>query len=601
MMALCARAAVDVPAGGEIVSRLSKEHPRLLAKAADFKRLRERAAVEPQLKQWHADLRRQADRILRDAPSRYEIPDGLRLLATSRRVLDRVSTLGLLHRLDGDRRYAERAWAELDAAAKFPDWNPRHFLDTAEMTAAFAIGYDWLFDAWTPAQRETLRAAMVGKGLDPALKVYEGREWWAKARHNWNQVCNGGISLGALALGDVEPERAGRCLRAALQSVQLPMAEFAPDGAWGEGPGYWGYATMYNVMLLAALDSSLGTDFGLSGMAGFSKTGDVPVYMSGPAGLSFGYADCHEGVIRAAQMLWLARRFQRPDWARHEIAVAKPHPFHMLWYDAALAKAPAPDPVRDRYFRGAEVVTMRGAWNDANATFVAFKAGDNKFNHSHLDIGTFAVDALGQRWARDLGSDNYNLPGYFGKQRLDYYRLRAEGHNTLVINPGRGPGQNRGAAAKVVRFASAPDRAFAVADLTPAYSPSAKRVLRGVTVLNRTDVLIQDEIEAGAPAEIYWFMHTGAKIELGADRRTATLSLGGALLSARLLSPAGAEFSAMDAVPLPGSPRPAKQGDNGDVRKLTVHLNDLAAGRIAVWLAPSTAGRAPELTALDRW
>ena len=24
------------------------------------------------------------------------------------------------------------------------------------------------------------------------------------------------------------------------------------------------------------------------------------------------------------------------------------------------------------------------------------------------------MDALGQRWARDLGSDDYNLPGYFG-------------------------------------------------------------------------------------------------------------------------------------------------------------------------------------------
>ena len=26
----------------------------------------------------------------------------------------------------------------------FPDWNPKEFLDTAEMTHAVAIGYDWL-------------------------------------------------------------------------------------------------------------------------------------------------------------------------------------------------------------------------------------------------------------------------------------------------------------------------------------------------------------------------------------------------------------------------------------------------------------------------
>ena len=600
-MAVGAHAAVNVPDAGAIVARLSKQHPRLLATASDFQDLKGRVNVDPQLKQWHADLRKQADRILRDAPSKYDIPDGLRLLTTSRRVLDRVSTLGLLYRLDGDRRYAERAWAELDAAAKFPDWNPRHFLDTAEMTAAFAIGYDWLYDAWTPAQRETLRAAIVRKGFEPALKVYQNQEWWAKARHNWNQVCNGGISLGALALGDVEPELAGRCLHAALLSVQLPMAEFAPDGAWGEGPGYWGYATLYNVMLLASLDSALGTDFGLAGLPGFSKTGDVPIYMSGPTGLSFGYADCHESVIRAPQMLWLAKRFQRPDWARHEIGVAKPHAFHLLWYNAALAKAPAPAAVLDKYFRSAEVVTLRGAWNDEKATFIAFKAGDNKFNHSHLDIGAFTLDALGQRWARDLGSDNYNLRGYFGKQRFGYYRLRAEGHNTLVINPGKGPDQDPKASAKILRFESKPERAFAVADLTPAYAPAASKVWRGVALLNRKEVLIQDEIEANTPAEVYWFMHTGAKLELGADRRTATLRLGGAQFSARLLSPANAEFSVMDAAPLPGSPHPEKQGENGDVRKLTVHLKDWTKGRIVVWFAPSTGGQAPELKSLATW
>ena len=45
------------------------------------------------LKAWHQELRRQGDKILSAPPSQYEIPDGKRLLATSRRVLDRVLTL----------------------------------------------------------------------------------------------------------------------------------------------------------------------------------------------------------------------------------------------------------------------------------------------------------------------------------------------------------------------------------------------------------------------------------------------------------------------------------------------------------------------------
>ena len=33
--------------------------------------------------------------------------------------------------------------------------------------------------------------------------------------------------------------------------------------------------------------------------------------------------------------------------------------------------------------------------------------------HSNLDIGTFVLDAFGERWVVDLGADDYNLPGYF--------------------------------------------------------------------------------------------------------------------------------------------------------------------------------------------
>src|SRR6185369_15727008 len=114
--------------------------------------------------------------------------------------LNRIYTLALLYRLEGNQQYAERAWQELRAAADFKDWNPRHFLDTAEMTHAFAVGYDWLYEVWTPEQRASLRNAIVDKGLEPALRCYRGTASYPEfptMRHNWNQVCNGGIGMGA--------------------------------------------------------------------------------------------------------------------------------------------------------------------------------------------------------------------------------------------------------------------------------------------------------------------------------------------------------------------------------------------------------------------
>src|SRR5437899_669617 len=110
------------PQAPEILGRLKTGHPRLLASVQDFAALKKRIASDPKLETWHTTLQNQAEKLLTAPPSQYEIPDGLRLLATSRRVLDRTYTLALLYRLDGDKKYAERAWQELETAANFKDW-----------------------------------------------------------------------------------------------------------------------------------------------------------------------------------------------------------------------------------------------------------------------------------------------------------------------------------------------------------------------------------------------------------------------------------------------------------------------------------------------
>jgi hypothetical protein len=557
--------------------------------AADFETLKQRVKETEPMAGWRRELAGRARRILGEAPSCYEIPDGLRLLSTSRRVLDRVYTLSLLYRLEGDRSYVERAWKELEAAAGFPDWNPRHFLDTAEMTHAFAIGYDWLFDAWSKEQRDTLRGAMIEKGLKPAQASYQGAAaygWWMKSRHNWNQVCNGGIGMGALAIADEEPVLAGEILAAALKSLPLAMAEFAPDGAWAEGPGYWNYATVYNVVILAALQTALGTDFGLADLGAFRDTGWFPIYLTGPLGRTFNYADGSDHPLRAPQMFWLAQRFQLPAYSAYQKALATPVAQDLVWHSPHLDQAQAAAAPLDKHFRHAEVVTMRSGWNDRNALFVGFKAGDNKANHSNLDLGTFVLDALGVRWAVDLGADNYNLPAYFGDKRWTYYRLRAEGHNTLVLNPSAEPDQDPAAAARIVRFRSEPDRAFAIADLTAAYRKHARQAQRGVALLQRKRVLVQDEVKAETGADVWWFLHTPAEIKLNETGSEASLSRDGQRLLVKLLSPPGAAFSIQDAQPLPAAPHPPSQAANDGIRKLAVHLPNTTDLRLAVLLVP---------------
>jgi hypothetical protein len=156
--------------------------------------------------------------------------------------------------------------------------------------------------------------------VQASTKSTDRKQWWSKSTHNWNQVCNGGMAVGALAIGDVEPEISSEVLEAALGSLPLAMHEFAPDGGWGEGPGYWCYATEYNVYLLAALQTALGTDFHLSDMPGFSRTGDFPLHFVGPTGKAFNFADAHDSWHGASQWFWLADRFDHPAYSQAQLA-----------------------------------------------------------------------------------------------------------------------------------------------------------------------------------------------------------------------------------------------------------------------------------------
>jgi hypothetical protein len=569
------------------LATLRRAHPRLIALETDIERVRKLAASDPVAGKLHEQLREAAERLMAERTVEY-IKIGPRLLSESRRCLDRVYGLALLYRLHGDKKYLERAKRELFAAAAFPDWNPSHFLDTAEMSHAFAIGYDWLYEALSEEERRKLREALVEKGLKPAAAVYRSGRGWPLARHNWNQVCNGGIAIGALAVAEEEPELAGWLVERALGSIQLPMAEYAPDGGWKEGPGYWHYATRYNVYFLAALETALGKDFGLGEMPGFREAGRFRVYFTGPTRLTFNYADASAGAGNAAEMFWLARRFGEPLYAWHEReSLGRADALDLLWYDPRQKGPREAGLPLDALFRGVEVAFFRSAWEDPKALWVGFKGGDNKANHSHVDLGSFVLDWGGVRWAEDLGPDDYNLPFYFGKERWNYFRLRTESHNTLLIN---GQNQDPKAAAPMARFASRPEFAFAVAELAAAYG--ARRAERGVAMVERRHVLVQDEVELAGEGEIQWTLLTQAAVE--AEGARASLRRGGETLEAKILAPEGARFEVLSANP------PAPQRQNPEARRLVVRVKGERA-RVAVVLGPEAGGYREAVRALGAW
>ena len=72
--------------------------------------------------------------------------------------------------------------------------------------------------------------------------------------------------------------------------------------------------------------------------------------------------------------------------------------------------------------------------------YIAMKASKLQGHQTHgdLDCGDFIIDALGERFAGELGSADYLGDGYFSNENQDsvrwlWYRKMTEGQNTLNI------------------------------------------------------------------------------------------------------------------------------------------------------------------------
>jgi hypothetical protein len=601
-------------------------HPRLILTNEALAAAVTAAKTDPLRAQLHARIIALAEAELGASPIKHVLV-GPRLLDQSRKAVSRVLLCSLAYRLTGDPRFSARATREMLTAAAFPDWNPSHFLDVAEMSFALAIGYDWLHAQLAPADRAAIKTALLQHGLALAPDAYAPTgakdkrvSRWVTAHHNWNQVCNGGLLAAALALADEEPALARTVIAGIRRSLPLAMASYAPDGAYPEGPGYWGYGTSFNVIAITLLETALGTDYGLAAQPAFDRTALYRLHIQGTSGLAFNHADGGASIGAQAEYTWLAHRFNLPTALGHSRTLltsalaGKRLPrsgdrlfaLHAAWFPSPPDASPQPSPSilasapLDVRFRGpAELALFRSAWDDPRALFVGLKAGGNGVNHSHLDLGAFVLDADGVRWAQDLGPDDYNLPAYFGAKRWTYYRLNNTSHNTLT--PGDSL-QAPKAVAPIIAFKSTPARAFAVADLTPAYPQAARRLLRGIALLDRSRVLVQDDatgLRPGTP--LHWRLLTGAKVTLH-DARHATLTLDGRTLQVELLAPTNGRFTTAPA--RPGSSA-EKQNDGITVLAATA-IPDTADARLAVLLAPvgdhwPARPDAPMLTPLTEW
>lgn len=609
------------------IDKAPTEHPRLLATGAELAALRESGTGDPVRAALKRAVIHQAT-LLKDAAPVTRTLQGRRLLGQSRRCVSRVVVLATAYHLTGDVAHARRCEKEMLAAARFTDWNPSHFLDVAEMTFALAIGYDWLYQELDEAARKEIRQAIVTKGV--SLPWETRHKGWVRAANNWGQVCHGGLTAGALAVMEHEPDLAARTVHNALHNVTRSMRSYAPKGSYPEGPGYWSYGTSYNVLLIGVLESVLGTDFGLSKAPGFDQTGGYLSLMCGPSGQFFNYADGGAGRSPQPALFWFASRYDRPDWLLGECQRLQAYasglastrgpsdgnrllPMALLWMDAPGGNSDGDPAIRmPLHWKGegeTPITVHRGSWTDPRATFLGFKGGSPSASHGQMDIGSFVLDADGVRWATDLGAEGYHGIESRGmnlwsraqnSDRWTIFRQCNAGHNTLVID-----GQLQRASGKglIIRFSDDPAFPHSIVDMSSVYQGQVESVWRGVGLLDSRNVLIHDRLTGLKPgSRVRWGMITPGEPE-ALGKASVELRQKDARLTLEILSPAGVTWQAIDTA----TPRNEWDSPNRGTRMIAMEAVAPESGELvlAVFATPGegnvSTGREIQLRPLEAW
>lgn len=505
------------------------QHPRLLLFDSDIQQIKNN--IE-QNYLWRKvdDVIQSESRNLLEVDVVRRIKKGRRLLEVSREALRRIFYLSYSYRITSDKRFKERAEKEMLAIADFEDWNPSHFLDVAEMTLAMAIGYDWLYYDLPELSRGKIKDAIIKKGIDTSFNTDNNS--WLSSRHNWNQVCNAGMAYGAIAVYEDIPEIAKTVVDRAISSIILPMKGYAPDGAYPEGFTYWSYGTSFNVLFLSAIEKLFHTDFGLSSMDGFLPSAHFIENMIAPSKESFNYGDSGDATSLNPTLFWFADKMHDSTvlWSQYYYLTQKESnsfaknrilPALMIWGKDIDLKHILP-PSRNLWVgQGVTPVgAMRTSWTDPNAIFVGFKTGRAGANHSHMDIGSFIMEADGVRWAVDLGPQDYTsleIAGIDlwnrkqGSQRWNVYRYNNFSHNTLTFDHKK---QDVGGYTRIDSYGDSSGFMYLVSDLSNAYKGQVKSCKRGVAIVDNRFVVVQDEIESlDKPVELTWTMVTGATVK----------------------------------------------------------------------------------------
>ncbi len=536
-------------------------HPRLLLFSEDIKGLKKAINKETCWIKAHDEILNFSDKIVTEHALPERGMEGRRLLTVSRNTLRSLFFLSYSYRMTGDKAFAKRCEEILLRVCgdDFPDWNPSHFLDVGEMALGVAIAYDWMYDYLSKDSREVVRTALVEKAINPS---YDSRyNAFITGKSNWNQVCLTGVLYAAIAIYEDYPELAQQTIQRSLDN--LYFGNYSSNGVYAEGVGYWAYGTSYVAMFISAVKKLYQNDFGMLSNKSLELTPSYAQSMFDPSGQIFNHSDSNTGSTRGigAPYFWFAGEYNNPSllWMQRDVLASnnlrmssvRLGPAILIW--SAHLRMKDITPPEDLCFFGEgeqSVATMRSSWTDSDALYFGIKAGRERASHAHMDVGSFIFNANGVRWAVDPGTADYNIFEQAGLHIWDYkqtsdrwkiYQYTNLAHNCLTFN---GQLHNVGGAARIDKSSDTAELKYAQTDVSGIYQNQAKKVVRGIAIVNDEFGVVRDEVSCNNTDKIRWNMMTKASVEeINGNKVILKDKDTGRKLIVRIDSPADMEFS----------------------------------------------------------
>lgn len=538
-------------------TEIQPHHPRLLFTTTEEKAVKKLIKKDPLARQLAAFLKTKADSIAEAPQIPYKMDKYGNMLWTSRAYVLRLGTLSLAYRLYGEQKYLDAANKTLLWVCGYKDWDPKHYLDTAEMTTAVAIAYDWLFDALPETTRKIIKGSIYKNAISNVLREYEkgGPGSWAKRETNWNVVCNTGMTLGALAVAEDYPKETATILENAACYMPNCLKHFAPDGVCYEGPAYWGYTNSYLSLYLKAVSDNGGDQGGIGELPGVSRTALFYKRTLTPSGQRFNFGNAStEEVMNTPAFFFFSRRYQQPEvaeWFRKEIekTIKQNQPIHQLfflslpWFNPASPTQNENIPSLEVYHNSInDLVVLNGNRKEKGSVFLVAKGGLPNQAHQQMDCGTFIIESDSVCWTEDLGADDYALPGFWdgkpGGDRWKYFRNNNFSHNTLNID--RQP-QYANGKAFVCEENTHTAHPYARLNLSEVYKVQAHKAFRKFTLINDHTIEVEDEVELrNTSSTVFWTAATKAEVTINGS--VAQLQKDGKVFYFRILSPEGTTF-----------------------------------------------------------